>query len=149
MRSYDSRPITLDPGLTALALRALHERDGQYPFLDKRVRRKRGERGSSQRTGVGKESDRHSPYLLIVSREHAGLLKALTRALAGAPHVLQVISDRRTGERRRGPGSAANAEQRRGERRRRPPTAWQVLGLLVAPPRTRRTMTRRASPTTG
>ena len=39
MQTYDNRPITLDPGLTALALRGLHERDGHYPFLDRFVRR--------------------------------------------------------------------------------------------------------------
>jgi hypothetical protein len=45
MGPYDNRRITLDPGLTALALRGLAERDGNYPFLDRaarrRVRRKR------------------------------------------------------------------------------------------------------------
>jgi hypothetical protein len=35
MDSYDSRRITLDPGLTALALRGLHSRDGHYPFLER------------------------------------------------------------------------------------------------------------------
>jgi hypothetical protein len=35
MGPYDSRRITLDPGLTALALRGLAERDGHYPFLDR------------------------------------------------------------------------------------------------------------------
>ena len=34
MSAYDSRAVTLDAGLTALALRGLHERDGHYPFLD-------------------------------------------------------------------------------------------------------------------
>ncbi len=35
MRPYDSRHATLDPGLTALALRAMHERDGSYPFVER------------------------------------------------------------------------------------------------------------------
>jgi hypothetical protein len=39
MGPYDSRRITLDPGLTALALRGLTERDGHYPFLDRVTRR--------------------------------------------------------------------------------------------------------------
>ncbi|MBI3976293.1 MAG: hypothetical protein HY334_07870 [Armatimonadetes bacterium] len=34
MDAYDSRGVTLDPGLTLLALRALREREGHYPFLD-------------------------------------------------------------------------------------------------------------------
>jgi hypothetical protein len=45
MGPYDNHRITLDPGLTALALRGLAERDGHYPFLDRaargRVRRNR------------------------------------------------------------------------------------------------------------
>jgi hypothetical protein len=45
MGPYDNRRITLDPGLTALALRGLAERDGHYPFLDRvglrRPRRRR------------------------------------------------------------------------------------------------------------
>jgi hypothetical protein len=35
MKPYDSRHATLDPGLTALALRAMHERDGLYPFVER------------------------------------------------------------------------------------------------------------------
>ncbi len=35
MGSYDSRHVTLDPGLTAIALRGLHEREGHYPFLNR------------------------------------------------------------------------------------------------------------------
>ncbi len=41
MGAYDSRPVTLDPGLTALALRGLREHDSQYPFLDPFKRRRR------------------------------------------------------------------------------------------------------------
>jgi hypothetical protein len=45
MGPYDNRRITLDPGLTALALRGLAEREGHYPFLDRvtgrRLRRSR------------------------------------------------------------------------------------------------------------
>jgi hypothetical protein len=43
MGPYDARHITLDPGLTALALRGLHERDGHYPFVE-RFRRRRAAR---------------------------------------------------------------------------------------------------------
>jgi hypothetical protein len=43
MGPYDNRHLTLDPGLTALALRGLHERDGHYPFIE-RFRRRRGRR---------------------------------------------------------------------------------------------------------
>jgi hypothetical protein len=40
MGPYDSRRITLDPGLTALALRGLAEREGHYPFIDRVTRRR-------------------------------------------------------------------------------------------------------------
>jgi hypothetical protein len=41
MGPYDHRHVTLDPGLTALALRGLAERDGHYPFLQRYRRRAR------------------------------------------------------------------------------------------------------------
>jgi hypothetical protein len=51
MSSYDSRGLMLDPGLTALALRGLHERDGHYPFIDRfRLHRRLGPRPSARRT---------------------------------------------------------------------------------------------------
>jgi hypothetical protein len=40
MGPYDHRHVTLDPGLTALALRGLAEREGQYPFLERFGRRR-------------------------------------------------------------------------------------------------------------
>jgi hypothetical protein len=40
MGPYDQRHVTLDPGLTALALRGLKDREGHYPFID-RFRRRR------------------------------------------------------------------------------------------------------------
>lgn len=41
MSAYESRRVTLDPGLTALALRSLHERDGHYAFVAQVVRHRR------------------------------------------------------------------------------------------------------------
>jgi hypothetical protein len=50
MSPYDSRGLMLDPGLTALALRGLHERDGHYPFIDRfRPHRRSGPRPSTRR----------------------------------------------------------------------------------------------------
>jgi len=50
MSPYDSRGLMLDPGLTALALRGLHERDGHYPFIDRfRPRRRSGGQSSTRR----------------------------------------------------------------------------------------------------
>jgi hypothetical protein len=40
MGPYDHRRVTLDPGLTALALRGLAEREGHYPFLERFGRRR-------------------------------------------------------------------------------------------------------------
>jgi hypothetical protein len=42
MAQQSDRRLMLDPGITALALRGLHRRDGHYPFLDRfRSRRRR------------------------------------------------------------------------------------------------------------
>jgi hypothetical protein len=38
---YDDRRATLDPGLTALALRARGEASGRYPFLERALRPRR------------------------------------------------------------------------------------------------------------
>jgi hypothetical protein len=38
MQAYDSRQMTLDPGLTVLALRGLHHADGHYPFIERHTR---------------------------------------------------------------------------------------------------------------
>ncbi len=49
MNGYESRGATLDPGLSVLALRSLHERDGHDPFVDQALGRRRP-RGRSVRT---------------------------------------------------------------------------------------------------
>ncbi len=41
MDPYDSRRMTLDPGLTALALRGLRNGDGHYPFIERHARWRR------------------------------------------------------------------------------------------------------------
>jgi hypothetical protein len=35
MGLYDSRRLTLDPGLTALALRGVYRADERYPFIER------------------------------------------------------------------------------------------------------------------
>jgi hypothetical protein len=40
MDGDESRRVTLDAGLTALAPRSLHERDGHYPFVEPTIRRR-------------------------------------------------------------------------------------------------------------
>jgi len=44
MGAYDNRRVMLDPGLTAMALRGLHNRDGHYPFMDRLALRRRSRR---------------------------------------------------------------------------------------------------------
>jgi hypothetical protein len=41
MSAYENRRVMVDPGLTARAFRSLHERDGQYPFVEQAVRHRR------------------------------------------------------------------------------------------------------------
>jgi len=45
MSAYDSHRVMLDAGRKALALRALHERDGHYPFVDPYTARRRSPAG--------------------------------------------------------------------------------------------------------
>jgi len=44
MGPYDHRNVTLDPGLTVLALRGLREHDGHYPFIERFRRRRQSRR---------------------------------------------------------------------------------------------------------
>lgn len=41
MPTYDSRQMTLDPGLTVLALRGLRHADRHYPFIERHIRWRR------------------------------------------------------------------------------------------------------------
>jgi len=41
MGAYDSRRITLDSGLTSLAIRGLRNPDGCYPFIERHIGRRR------------------------------------------------------------------------------------------------------------
>jgi len=49
MDPYDSRRLTLDPGLTLLALRGLRSRDGYYPFIERHARWRRTQAALRQR----------------------------------------------------------------------------------------------------
>ena len=135
MGRYDSRRLMLDPGLTALALRALKDRGSRYPFVDRHVRRRGGKQIAPLAAVVVGTRRARGPYLLIVHRDHSKLSKALQRALGSVPQFLQVISDHRTSDRRRDSAMTPRAERRRGERRQRPPASWRVFGFLLAPQR--------------
>jgi hypothetical protein len=54
MSFYDNRRITLDPGLTLLALRGLTRRGGHYPFIEPHTRWRRVQaiRRAIQRLGA-------------------------------------------------------------------------------------------------
>ena len=73
------------------------------------------------------------PRLVVVRRGHFATFELLTRTFSGDPGV-QIIWDRRMGERRRS-GDRAGQEERRGgtDRRRVPPTQWRQWNYMVAP----------------
>ena len=69
--------------------------------------------------------------LVIVRRGHFATYELLTRAFAGDATV-QVIWDRRTGERRQTPRESLASDRRRSDRRRVARTLWGPLDYLVA-----------------
>lgn len=71
------------------------------------------------------------PRLVIVRRGQFATFELLTRTFADDPSV-QIIWDRRIGERRQSPGRAGDRERRRSDRRRQPPSQWGQLNYLVA-----------------
>ena len=72
------------------------------------------------------------PRLVIVRRGHFATFELLTRTFSGDPSV-QIIWDRRMGERRRSAEGPGNAERRRSaDRRRVPPAQWGQLNYMVA-----------------
>ncbi len=71
------------------------------------------------------------PRLVIVRRGHFATFELLTRTFSDDPSV-QIIWDRRIGERRQSLRSAADGERRRSDRRRQPPLQWGQLNYLVA-----------------
>jgi hypothetical protein len=75
------------------------------------------------------------PTALIVVRAGAVDRFAALKA-AFAPEGVDVVWDRRLGERRRSPeGSARGTDRRRQDRRGGIPTSWALLDFLVVPVR--------------
>jgi hypothetical protein len=70
------------------------------------------------------------PRLVIVRRGHFATFELLTRTFADDPMV-QIIWDRRIGERRQA-GDVRVAERRRSDRRREPPMQWGQLNYMIA-----------------
>ena len=71
--------------------------------------------------------------LVVVRRGHFATFELLTRTFAGDPDV-QIIWDRRMGERRQSAGGPGQPDRRGGtDRRRKPPTQWSQLNYMFAP----------------
>jgi hypothetical protein len=71
------------------------------------------------------------PKLVIVRRGHFATYELLTRAFAGDAAV-QVIWDRRGGERRQAPPEPGTDDRRLSDRRRTARTLWGPLDYMVA-----------------
>jgi hypothetical protein len=74
------------------------------------------------------------PTALIVVRVGAIDRFAALRA-AFLPDGVEVVWDRRSGERRRPPADPMSADRRRRDRRGAVPGSWTLLDFLVVPPR--------------
>ena len=69
--------------------------------------------------------------LVIVRRGHFATYELLTRTFAGDPTV-QIMWDRRVGERRQSVDRPGSGDRRRSDRRRRPPMQWGQLNYMIA-----------------
>jgi hypothetical protein len=69
--------------------------------------------------------------LVIVRRGHFATFELLTRTFADDPSV-QIIWDRRIGERRQAVGGLGVSDRRRSDRRRMPPSQWGQLNYMIA-----------------
>jgi hypothetical protein len=72
-----------------------------------------------------------NPRLVIVRRGHFATFELLTRTFADDPSV-QIIWDRRIGERRRASDAVSDGERRRTDRRGLPPSQWGQLNYMIA-----------------
>jgi hypothetical protein len=73
----------------------------------------------------------HDARLVIVRRGHFATFELLTRTFADDPGV-QIIWDRRIGERRQAVEGPGSRNRRRSDRRRLPPTQWGQLNYMIA-----------------
>ena len=71
------------------------------------------------------------PRLVIVRRGHFATFELLTRTFADDPSM-QIIWDRRIGERRQSAGDGAPRNRRRSDRRRVPPLQWGQMNYMIA-----------------
>jgi hypothetical protein len=68
-------------------------------------------------------------YLMVVQRGDDDRFRFLSSTFRDRP--VQVMFDRRMGERRQS-GEDLSPERRASDRRNRPPSTWDTLGFLVA-----------------
>jgi hypothetical protein len=68
---------------------------------------------------------------VIVRRGHFATFELLTRTFADDPTV-EIVWDRRMGERRQSARRHAADERRRSDRRRTPPMQWGQLNYMIA-----------------
>jgi hypothetical protein len=72
------------------------------------------------------------PRLVVVRRGHFATYELLTRTFSGDPNV-QIIWDRRMGERRQTADGRDHAQRRSlTDRRRVPPMQWGQMNYLIA-----------------
>lgn len=72
------------------------------------------------------------PRLVIVRRGHFATFELLSRTFSGDPSV-QIIWDRRMGERLRSTEGPGDSERpRSADRRREPPVQWGQLNYMIA-----------------
>lgn len=69
--------------------------------------------------------------VVIVRRGHFATFELLTRTFADDPSV-QIMWDRRTGERRQNGDRRTDGERRQTDRRRVPPRQWAQLNYMIA-----------------
>lgn len=69
--------------------------------------------------------------LVIVRRGHFATFELLTRTFAD-DHSVQIIWDRRMGERRQAARGPDDGERRHSDRRRPPPPQWNQLNYMIA-----------------
>ena len=71
------------------------------------------------------------PRLVIVRRGHFATYELLNRTFADDMSV-QIVWDRRMGERRQTTDGPGNGERRSSDRRRTPPMQWGQLNYMIA-----------------
>jgi hypothetical protein len=85
---------------------------------------------------LGREGQLSEPHMaaanvVIVRRGHFATFELLTRTFADDPSV-QIMWDRRMGERRQNGDRRPESERRRSDRRRTPPKQWVQLNYMIA-----------------